>query len=96
MKCNNCGSRSIEIDYTKGNSFCIDCGYVAEEDHVVAEVTFDNTKVVGTFISDNQSGPSFLKNRHGNYICDSRQYRLNKAYQEIQSIAEKLSKLNNF
>ena len=93
MKCINCGSDSIEVDHSKGSSYCTSCGFVAEEDHVVSDVAFDNTKVMGTFVNDFQNGPSFLKNRHGNFICDSRQYRINKANQEIQNIAEKLSKL---
>jgi transcription initiation factor TFIIIB Brf1 subunit/transcription initiation factor TFIIB len=92
MKCSNCNSRSIEVDETKGNSYCTNCGFVADEHHVVSNVAFENTKVVGTFVSGNHEGPSFLRNRHGNYICDSRQYRINKAFQEIQTIAEKLSK----
>lgn len=92
MKCANCGLSCIEADFTKGSSHCINCGFVAEEDNMVADVSFENTKVMGTFVTDYQTGPSFLKNRHGNYICDSRQYRITKAYQEIHSIAEKLSK----
>ncbi len=92
MKCSNCGSNKIEIDYTKGNSYCTDCGLVTEEDHVVSDVAFDNTKVVGTFVTDHQAGNSYLRNKHGNYICDSRQHRINKANQEIQLIADKLSK----
>jgi transcription initiation factor TFIIIB Brf1 subunit/transcription initiation factor TFIIB len=92
MQCAKCRSFNIEVDFTKGNSYCTNCGLISDDQHVVSDVAFENTKAVGSFIADNQIGPSFLKNRHGNYICDSRQYRINKAYQEIQNIAQKLSK----
>jgi transcription factor IIIB subunit 2 len=91
MRCSSCGSTNIETDYTKGNSYCTTCGVIADEDHVISDVAFDNTKVIGTFVSDHRNGTSYLRNKHGSYICDSRQHRINKAYQEIQTIADKLT-----
>ena len=93
MKCNHCGSKNIETDCAKGSSYCLGCGFVVDEVNIVSDITFDNTKVVGTFVSNLQGGSSFLKNKHGNYICDSKHSRMNKAYQEISNIADKLSKV---
>ena len=90
MKCKECNSTFIETDYNKGSTYCLNCNVVCDEINIVSDVCFDNTKVIGTFVSDNQHSSS-LKNKHGNYICDSRQSRINKANQEIICIAEKLS-----
>ncbi len=92
MICKNCGSKQIENDTTKGNSYCTNCGFIIEENHIVSDITFDNTQLIGTFVTDHQAGASYLRNKHGNFICDSRQHRINKAYQEIMSIANILSK----
>jgi transcription initiation factor TFIIIB Brf1 subunit/transcription initiation factor TFIIB len=56
MQCNNCGSKDIESDQTRGDIVCRNCGKVLEEGLVVNEVSFENTKVMGTFISDNMGG----------------------------------------
>jgi transcription factor IIIB subunit 2 len=56
MKCTQCGSQDIESDQTRGDTVCRSCGKVLEDVMVVNEVSFDNTKVLGTFISDNMGG----------------------------------------
>lgn len=92
MKCDNCGSTNIETDLSKGSTHCLNCGTVADDFNIVSDVAFDNTKVVGTFIAEHQNGSAFIKNKHGNFIGDSRQSRIKKAHQEIVSIGEKLCK----
>ena len=92
MKCIYCNQYKVEVDHVRGNTICTGCGLVNDETNIVADISFDNTKVMGTFVSDAQIGQSFLKNRHGNYIGDSRHSRITKANQEIVSIGEKLSK----
>ena len=92
MNCSNCDSPNIETDHSKGSSICLNCGFVTDEGNIVADVSFDNTKVVGTFVSNFQNGPLFLKNKHYNYFYDSRQSRINNANQEIINIADKLCK----
>jgi transcription initiation factor TFIIIB Brf1 subunit/transcription initiation factor TFIIB len=93
MKCNNCGSSNIIKDASRGDTVCGSCGQVLEESEVVFDVAFENTKVVGTFISENMTGFTFTKNKHGTPIIDSSQIRLNKAYREIQKLASALCKL---
>ena len=56
MHCSNCGSKDIESDNTRGDTVCRNCGKVLEENLVVNEVSFENTKVLGTFISDQMGG----------------------------------------
>lgn len=56
MKCKNCGSLNIESDKTRGDSFCIDCGCVLEENMVVNDVAFEESKVVGTFVNNEIAG----------------------------------------
>ena len=91
MKCTNCGSNDVERDPSRGDTICKNCGKVLEENAVVFDVAFENTKVVGTFVSDGgMGGVSFAKNRHGNPMIDSGTIRLNKAYRTIQSIASRL------
>ena len=94
MKCSNCHRNTLEVDGSRGNTVCRSCGFVNDETNIVADISFDNTKAIGTFVSEAQGGQTFLKNRHGNYIGDSRQSRINKAYQEIVSIGEKLGRCN--
>ena len=55
MSCRNCSSTNIETDKTRGDSFCLDCGHVLEENMVVNDVAFEESKVVGTFVNNNIS-----------------------------------------
>ncbi|KZT60056.1 hypothetical protein CALCODRAFT_466235 [Calocera cornea HHB12733] len=41
--CPNCGGRSFDFDREQGQSFCIECGCVTEQNAIVAEVTFGET-----------------------------------------------------
>jgi transcription initiation factor TFIIIB Brf1 subunit/transcription initiation factor TFIIB len=56
MQCPHCNSKDIESDQTRGDVICRNCGNVLEETLVVNEVAFENTKVLGTFISDGMAG----------------------------------------
>jgi transcription factor IIIB subunit 2 len=56
MRCSHCGSNDVESDHTRGDTVCLRCGKVLEETLVVNEVSFENTKVLGTFISDTMGG----------------------------------------
>jgi transcription factor IIIB 90 kDa subunit len=52
MKCPNCGSNNSIKDASRGDTICGDCGNVLEENEVVCDVAFENTKVVGSFVTD--------------------------------------------
>jgi transcription initiation factor TFIIIB Brf1 subunit/transcription initiation factor TFIIB len=92
MKCTNCGSNNSIKDSGRGDTVCGDCGKVLEESEVVCDVAFENTKVVGSFVTDQIGGFSFTKNRHGNLMLESSEIRRSKAYSEIQKLASNLCK----
>ena len=57
--CPNCGGHAFEFDPARGDSVCLECGCVTEENTIVAEVGFTETSsgaaaVQGTFIGNNQ------------------------------------------
>lgn len=52
MKCPNCGSTEIETNHARGDTVCGKCGNVFEENIVVSEITFENTKFHGQIVSD--------------------------------------------
>lgn len=56
MRCINCSSTNVHYDPTKGDSVCTKCGTVLEENAVVADITFENTKAVGMFVGENHHG----------------------------------------
>ncbi len=91
MKCHNCGSSNSVKDASRGDTVCADCGAVLEESEVVCDVAFENTKVVGSFVTDQIGGFSFTKNKHGNPMLESSEIRRSKAYNEIQKLASQLS-----
>ena len=60
MRCNNCLSTNVYYDPTRGDSICTKCGIVLEENAVVADITFENTKAVGMFIGENHHSKSLI------------------------------------
>ena len=53
MRCNICKSTNIHYDSARGDSVCTNCGVVLEENAVVADIEFGNTKALGVFIGEN-------------------------------------------
>ena len=54
--CSNCGSSDIDIDHSRGDAVCTNCGSVLEDNLIVSEVTFaensiGGTSVIGQFVS---------------------------------------------
>ena len=94
MKCPNCSSNNSIKDASRGDTICGDCGNVLEENEVVCDVAFENTKVVGSFVTDQIAEFSFSKNKHGNPMIDSSEIRRSKAYNEIQKLASNLCMFN--
>lgn len=92
MKCHKCGSTCSVKDSSRGDTTCGQCGLVLEESEVVCDVAFENTKVVGSFVTDQIGGFSFSKNKHGNPMLESSEIRRSKAYHEIQKLASQMSK----
>lgn len=60
-KCKNCGSSDIEVDPSRGDAVCTNCGSVLEDNIIVAEVQFEEnargaSSTVGQFVSADSKG----------------------------------------
>ena len=93
MVCENCGSSNIEFDQSQGNSICVNCGSVLEENTIVSEVTFGETStgasvLQGQFVSADKgktSAPVFGYNRH--MENQSREITIANAKRRLQALA---------
>lgn len=91
--CPYCHKSDINRDLSKGSIFCINCSFVLDESNIEnTALQFEDDKITGTRMSKSQLNTSFLKNKHGNLIGDSKESRNIKAFHEINNIAEKLCK----
>lgn len=90
--CRNCKGTQIEYDPTQGNSFCVRCGIVLEENTVVAEVTFaemadGSSMLQGQFVSAERgkvTAPSIFGRRTDS--GDSREWTLFNAKRRLQAV----------
>uniref|UniRef100_A0A7S3HIT3 B-related factor 1 n=1 Tax=Spumella elongata TaxID=89044 RepID=A0A7S3HIT3_9STRA len=61
MKCPKCSSRDIDFQESIGQSICVNCGTVVEENAIVSSIEFqesgDRSHVVGQYISASASKP---------------------------------------
>ena len=46
--CSNCGGSDIDIDHTRGDAVCMNCGSVLEDNIIVSEVQFQENSIGGT------------------------------------------------
>nr|WCZ58535.1 33 kDa inner dynein arm light chain [Andalucia godoyi] len=86
-RCSRCGSSQVEHDACRGDTVCIQCGLVLEENTIVSEVTFAEsasgaTSVVGQFLPS--SGSSF---RTGS---ESREETIERGKRKIMHVASLL------
>lgn len=100
--CPNCSSGEIEYDSAAGQSVCIRCGAVVEENAVVAEVTFAElangaSVLEGQFISAERGKTSLptifgrrvgaLKKSEGETVGESREMTLANGRRRIQALS---------
>jgi transcription factor IIIB subunit 2 len=60
-KCRNCGSTNIDTDPTRGDTICVECGFVLEDSIIVSQTAFEESPsgkvtVLGHFVSNNSTG----------------------------------------
>ncbi|EPX72458.1 transcription factor TFIIIB complex subunit brf1 [Schizosaccharomyces octosporus yFS286] len=60
MGCPSCGSTAFESDVASGNTYCLECGVVVEQNAIVSEVTFGEASsgaavVQGSLVSHDQT-----------------------------------------
>lgn len=94
--CRSCGASEIEYDSAQGNSFCVRCGTVLEENSVVAELTFgemaDGSAVLqGQFVSAERgrsAAPSIFGRRTDS--SESREWTLFNAKRRLMAVGVSL------
>eukprot|EP01035_Chromulina_nebulosa_P036256 gene36256-48820_t len=92
MRCQNCGSRDIDFQESGGQSVCVNCGTVLEENTLTASIEFqesgDRSHVVGQFVSANCTKP--YMSGGGNRMGDGRDMTLINARKVISQVATSL------
>ena len=65
LKCNECGSTNIDVDPSRADAVCEQCGNVLEYSNIVSDIQFEENAhggatAIGTFVSsDSKGGGSF-------------------------------------
>lgn len=59
--CKSCGSSELEVDPSRGDTVCTNCGTVLEDSAIVSEVQFEEnshgiSSAIGQFVSSESSG----------------------------------------
>ncbi|KAG8457327.1 hypothetical protein KFE25_014056 [Diacronema lutheri] len=90
LVCQICGSTETDYDAAKGDTVCVNCGTVIEENTIVSEVQFAEdangaSSVVGQFISSNGTGMS------SSFAKESREITISNGRRKISHIAGALS-----
>ncbi|KAJ1635204.1 cyclin-like protein, partial [Pavlovales sp. CCMP2436] len=91
MSCRVCGSTETDYDPAKGDTVCVNCGTVIEENTIVSEVQFAEdangaSSVVGQFIS--ASGTGMMSS---SFAKESREITISNGRRKISHIAGALS-----
>ena len=101
--CNQCGSTELESDPTRGDTFCIKCGSVIEENLIVSELQFEEgnhgaANLIGRMVSSDANYKSLAAGSLGNNLGvtnrESREITLENAKRRIKGIGQQL-RLNN-
>lgn len=92
--CPNCGGRDIESDMSTGQSICMSCHVVVEENQIVSAVEFAEgpggaSTRLGQFVSSNSS-KAFTRNGRYNFSRDSRENTLANGRNRIREIASRM------
>jgi len=94
--CPNCGSKEFESNIASGETICIKCGTVAEENVLVNSVQFSEgaggaSSMVGQFVSSSRS-TAFSKGNGSKFgfSRDSRETTLMNGRRRIQEVASRL------
>jgi hypothetical protein len=81
MKCIQCGSTETDIDHQLGHIVCIQCGSVLEQDSMVSEVQFIETKgqaILDGFVIKSGQGMFFILFSMLLVVCLERRIRSSK------------------
>lgn len=96
LKCRNCGSSNIDVEYGRGDAVCTNCGLVIEDTIIVSEVQFEEAahgtnSAVGQFVSsDSKGGATGYGKFHVGVGTESREVTLRKARHGITHLSHQL------
>ncbi|VDP01956.1 unnamed protein product [Soboliphyme baturini] len=93
--CKHCSSSDLDKDPARGDTVCKNCGTVLEENAIVSEVEFQESRgggqsMVGQFVSADSYTISSVGGNHTIYNRSSRELTIQKARKGIQRIASQL------
>ncbi|XP_014282486.3 transcription factor IIIB 90 kDa subunit [Halyomorpha halys] len=96
-KCKSCGSSDLEVDPSRGDTVCTNCGTVIEDSVIVSEVQFEEnahgvSSAIGQFVSSDSSGGcrGFGNNFQSGGVRESRELTLQNAKRSISSLCQQL------
>lgn len=95
--CKNCGGSDIDVDQSRGNAVCMNCGSVLEDNIIVSEVEFVETggggsSAVGQFVAGDASGknPTFGEGYYTGVGRESRAQTLQNGKRQIVTLGHQL------
>ncbi|XP_073997201.1 brf RNA polymerase III subunit isoform X2 [Rhodnius prolixus] len=95
--CKSCGSSELEVDPSRGDTVCTNCGTVLEDSAIVSEVQFEEnshgiSSAIGQFVSSESSGGcrGFGNNFHASGVRESREITLQKAKRAVSNLCQNL------
>ena len=107
LKCNACGSTDIDVDPSRADAVCTNCGNVLEQNRIVSDIQFEEnahggSSAIGTFVSSESKGGGTFSfggggggrgfgNFSGGLVRESREITLKNARRKIEALAHQLS-----
>ncbi|BES88044.1 transcription factor IIIB 90 kDa [Nesidiocoris tenuis] len=96
-KCKSCGSSTLEVDPSRGDTVCTTCGTVLEDSVIVSEVQYEDNShgistAIGQFVSSESSGGcrGFGNGFHAGGTRESREITLQNAKKAISNLCQNL------
>jgi len=98
-KCTECGSTDIEVDTTRADAVCTNCGAVLESSIIVSDIQFEEnahggSSAIGTFVSNESKGGKMMGIGGNNFVSsigrESREITLKNARKKIVALATQL------
>jgi len=105
MKCKSCGSTDIDVDPSRADAVCTNCGNVLESSIIVSDIQFEENahggaSAIGTFVPGDAKGGGLFNTGGGGrglghfqtgLIRESREITLRNARRKIEALAQQLS-----
>lgn len=95
--CRNCGSFDVEVDPSRGDIVCTQCGIVLEDSVIVSEVQFEEnahggSSAIGQFVPSDSKGGSLAVTGTFNYGLqkESKEITIQKAKNELSRMVQLL------